>query len=168
MEFVDAHSLRCLQPARVKAVERIDDYEILLTLDRAVNDNVKTVENVSVENVTWTPEVEIRNNYFSRIPTQGILVTTRRKVVIEDNVFYRIPMSGVLVSDDARGWYESGPVRDVTIRRNLFMECGSPVIAVMPENDRYEGAVHRNVRIEANRFVIRQGARRYLPGLRMA
>ena len=95
-------------------------------------------------------------------------MTTRRKVVIEDNVFYRIPMSGVLVSDDARGWYESGPVRDVTIRRNLFMECGSPVIAVMPENDRYEGAVHRNVRIEANRFVIRQGARRYLPGLRMA
>lgn len=157
MEFVDAHSLRCLQPARVKAVERIDDYEILLTLDRAVNDNVKTAENVSVENVTWTPEVEIRNNYFSRIPTRGILVTTRRKVVIEDNVFYRIPMSGVLVSDDARGWYESGPVRDVTIRRNLFMECGSPVIAVMPENDRYEGAVHRNVRIEANRFVIRQG-----------
>lgn len=66
-------------------------------------------------------------------------------------------MSGVLVSDDARGWYESGPVRDVTIRRNLFMECGSPVIAVMPENDRYEGAVHRNVRIEANRFVICQG-----------
>ena len=155
VEFVDAHSLRCLQPARVKAVERID--EILLTLDRAVNDNVKTVENVSVENVTWTPEVEIRNNYFSRIPTRGILVTTRRKVVIEDNVFYRIPMSGVLVSDDARGWYESGPVRDVTIRRNLFMECGSPVIAVMPKNDRYEGAVHRNVRIEANRFVIRQG-----------
>lgn len=157
VEFVDAHCLRCLQPARVKAVERIDDYEILLTLDRAVNDNVKTGENVSVENVTWTPEVEIRNNYFSRIPTRGILVTTRRKVVIEDNVFYRIPMSGVLVSDDARGWYESGPVRDVTIRRNLFMECGSPVIAVMPENDRYEGAVHRNVRIEANRFVIRQG-----------
>lgn len=157
VEFVDAHSWRCLQPARVKAVERIDDYEILLTLDRAVNDNVKTGENVSVENVTWTPEVEIRNNYFSRIPTRGILVTTRRKVVIEDNVFYRIPMSGVLVSDDARGWYESGPVRDVTIRRNLFMECGSPVIAVMPENDRYEGAVHRNVRIEANRFVIRQG-----------
>lgn len=72
--------------------------------------------------------------------------------MIEDNVFYRIPMSGVLVSDDARGWYESGPVRDVTIRRNLFMECGSPVIAVMPENDRYEGAVHRNVRIEANRL----------------
>lgn len=103
VEFVDAHSLRCLQPACVKAVERIDDYEILLTLDRAVNDNVKTAENVSVENVTWTPEVEIRNNYFSRIPTRGILVTTRRKVVIEDNVFYRIPMSGVLVSDDARG-----------------------------------------------------------------
>ena len=97
----------------MKAVERIDDYEILLTLDRAVNDNVKAAEHVSVENVTWTPEVEIRNNYFSRIPTRGILVTTRRKVVIEDNVFYRIPMSRGTGSDDARGWYGSGPVRDV-------------------------------------------------------
>ena len=157
VEVVDAHSLRCLQPARVKAVERIAEYEIQLPLDRALTANMNTAETESVQNVTWTPEVEIRNNYFSRIPTRGILVTTRRKVVIEDNVFYRIPMSGVLVSDDARGWYESGPVRDVTIRRNLFMECGSPVIAVMPENDRYEGAVHRFVRLEAIRFVIRQG-----------
>ena len=157
VEFVDAHSLRCLQPAKIKAVERIDDYEILLTLDRAVSDDVKAAADVSVENITWTPEVEIRRNYFARIPTRGILVTTRRKVLIEENVFYRLPMSAVLVSDDARSWYESGPVRDVTIRKNLFVECGSPVVAVMPENDRYEGAVHRNVCIESNRFMIRGG-----------
>lgn len=157
IEFVDAHSLRCLQPAKVKAVERVDNYEIILTLDRAVEAKVKEADNVSVENVTWTPEVEIRNNYFARIPTRGILVTTRRKVVIEDNVFYRLPMSAVLVSDDARGWYESGPARDVTICRNLFVECGSPVVAVMPENDRYEGAVHKNVTVEGNRFILRQG-----------
>ena len=157
VELVDAHSLLCLQPAKVKAVERVDNYETLLTLDRDVDERARTADNVAVENVTWTPEVEIRNNYFSRVPTRGILVTTRRRVVIEDNVFYRLPMSAVLVSDDARGWYESGPVRDVTIRRNLFVECGSPVVAVMPEVDRYEGAVHRNVRVEENRFVIRKG-----------
>ena len=157
VELVDAHSLRCLQPAKVKAVERLDNYEVLLTLDRPIEAKVKEAENVAVENVTWTPEVEIRNNYFARIPTRGILVTTRRKVVIENNVFYRLPMSAVLVSNDARGWYESGPVRDVTIRNNQFIECGSPVVAVMPENDRYEGAVHQGVTVEENRFVIRQG-----------
>ncbi|MCD8318155.1 MAG: alpha-1,3-galactosidase, partial [Paraprevotella sp.] len=93
----------------------------------------------------------------TRTPTRGGLVTTLRKVLIADNVFYRLPMSGILISDDARSWYESGPVRDVTILHNSFIECGSPAIAVSPENDRYEGAVHRNITVEANRFLIRQG-----------
>lgn len=157
IEFVDARTLRCLQPARVKAVERLDNYEILLTLQQEVGKPVRATGEVVVENVTWTPEVEIRNNYFARMSTRGILVTTRRRVVIAGNVFYRVPMSAILVSDDARGWYESGPVQDMTVRGNLFVECGSPVVGIMPENDRYDGPVHRNVRVEQNRFVIRQG-----------
>ena len=44
--------------------------------------------NLVVENVTYTPEVIVRNNYFSRIPTRGLLVTTRRKVLIESNTFF--------------------------------------------------------------------------------
>lgn len=157
VELVDAHSLLCLQAAKVKTAERVDDYTFLLTLDRDVTDEVKNADNVSVENVTWTPEVYIARNYFARIPTRGILVTTRRKVVIEDNVFFRLPMSAILLSDDARSWYESGPVRDVTIRRNEFIECGSPVVNIAPENDVYKGAVHRNVTIQENRFRILQG-----------
>lgn len=157
VELVDAHSLLCLQPAKVKAVERMDDYTFLLTLDRDVTDEVKNSDNISVENVTWTPEVYIARNYFARIPTRGILVTTRRKVVIEDNVFFRLPMSAILLSDDARSWYESGPVRDVTICRNEFIECGSPVVNIAPENDVYKGPVHRNVTIRENRFRILQG-----------
>lgn len=154
IEFVDAHTLLCCQSARVKSVERIDNYTLLLTLNKPIAEAVKRLENVSIENVTWTPDVEITHNYFSRTPTRGILVTTRGKVLIADNTFFRIPMSAILVSDDARSWYESGPVRDVTIARNHFYECESPVIAVAPENDRYEGAVHRNVTIEHNRFVL--------------
>lgn len=86
MELVQVNSLRKLQSAWVKQVKRLDNYEILLTLDRPVDEQVKQ-QPVVVENVTWTPEVLIRNNYFSRIPTRGILVTTRRKVVIEKNIF---------------------------------------------------------------------------------
>lgn len=108
VELVQVNSLRKLQSAWVKQVKRLDNYEILLTLDRPVDEQVKQ-QPVVVENVTWTPEVLIRNNYFSRIPTRGILVTTRRKVVIEKNIFFRTPMSAILISDDARSWYE--PVR---------------------------------------------------------
>lgn len=151
--LVQVNSLCNLQSARVKQVKRLDNYEILLTLDRPVSEYIKQ-QTMAVENVTWTPEVLIRNNYFSRIPTRGILVTTRRKVVIENNVFFRTPMSAILISDDARGWYESGPVSDVIIRNNLFLECGSPVICIAPENDKPAGAVHRNVRILSNRFTL--------------
>ena len=157
VEMVDAHSLLCLQAATVKKTERVDDYTFLLTLNKSVGENVKAAGDVSVENVTWTPEVYIARNYFARIPTRGILVTTRRKVVIEGNVFYRLPMSAVLVSDDARSWYESGPAYDVTIRRNEFIECGSPVVNIAPEIGVYKGAVHRNVRVCDNRFRILQG-----------
>lgn len=66
-------------------------------------------------------------------------------------------MSAVLMADDARGWYESGPVADVTVTGNVFVECGSPVISVAPEVDRHAGPVHRNIRIEGNTFVMAGG-----------
>lgn len=126
--------------------------EIVITLDKPVVSKVKETEGLVVENVTYTPEVIIRGNYFSRIPSRGILVSTRRKVMIEDNTFFRMQMSGILIADDARSWFESGMVRDVTIRNNNFIECGDPVILIAPENDRNEGYVHRNITISNNRF----------------
>jgi len=153
IEITDVHALKYLFSSTVKKVERLDDYEIRLTLNHSVPDAVQKKETV-VENITWTPEVEIRNNYFSRTPTRGILVTTRQKVCIEDNVFFRTPMSAIAICNDAKGWYESGPVHDVLIRNNQFIECGSPVISIAPENDRPDGYVHKGIRIESNRFTL--------------
>ena len=71
---------------------------------------------------------------------------------------YRMPMSAILVSDDARGWYESGPVHELAIRKNKFVECGSPVIAIWPEIERFEAPVHKNITIEDNVFVLKSGS----------
>nr|WP_289201344.1 right-handed parallel beta-helix repeat-containing protein [Parabacteroides goldsteinii] len=136
IEFIDAHSLMSLAPAKVKKAEMKNEREILITLDRNIPQTIRDKKELVVENVTYTPEVLIRNNYFARIPTRGILVSTRRKVLIENNTFFRMQMSGILIADDARSWFESGMVRDVTIRNNNFMECGGPVILISPENDR--------------------------------
>ena len=157
VEIVDRHTLNCLAPATVKDVKKINDYDFELTLDRKVPALPEGygIEDIAVENVTWTPEVEIVNNYFARIPTRGILITTRGKSLIEGNTFFRMPMPSILVSDDARGWYESGPVRDLTIRRNTFIECGSPVICITPEIDRFDKPVHKNILIEENRFLMK-------------
>lgn len=154
IEFTEIHSLQCLQKASVCKVEQINNYDFRLTLNHPVPSAIQK-EEVVIENVTWTPEVEIRKNYFARTPTRGILITTRRKVVIEKNIFYRTPMSAIAISNDARSWYESGPVHDVTIRNNQFIECGSPVISIAPENDRPNRSVHKGIRIENNRFELK-------------
>lgn len=152
VELVSAHSLLALQSLKVTASEQLNDYEWLLTFNRDVNAAAKAEDNVAVENVTWTPTVEIRNNYFARIPTRGILVSTRRPVLIEQNVFFRMPMASILISDDARSWYESGPAHNVTIRHNKFVECSSPVLLLWPENDRHDGPVHKNITVTHNTF----------------
>jgi len=115
-----------------------------------------------LENITWTPAVTIRNCRFERTNTRGLLITTRKKVLIESNTFYRTGMHAILISDDASGWYESGPVMDVTIRNNTFEECGynqAPrnfMIAIAPENHELvpDYMVHLNIRIENNTFKV--------------
>ena len=65
----------------------------------------------------------------------------------------KCPMPAILIADDGRSWYESGPVEDVTISDNTFVDCASPVISIKPENVPAEECVHSGVRIMGNRFV---------------
>ncbi|KQX68951.1 MULTISPECIES: right-handed parallel beta-helix repeat-containing protein [unclassified Paenibacillus] len=152
IDFVHGHSLTVYANNTVKNSEMISLRELLLTLEQPIPEGIEAGD--VVENISWTAEVEIRNNRFFRIPTRGILVTTRKKVVIADNHMKGIQMSGVLIADDAESWYESGIVNDVLIRNNNFIECGVPVINITPENKEMlvENPVHRHIRIEENEF----------------
>jgi hypothetical protein len=113
-----------------------------------------------LENITWTPSVTIQNSRFEGTVTRGTLITTRRKVLIENNVYYRTGMHAILIADDASGWYESGPVMDVTIRNNQFIECGynsfpdNYIIKIDPQAHQLIPGyyVHKNIRIENNVF----------------
>jgi hypothetical protein len=115
-------------------------------------------EGLCIENLTWTPEVIIRNSHFERTNTRGLLLTTRRKVIIENNVFYHTGMFPILIADDASSWFESGAVHDVTIRNNIFDECGynsgSGAINIAPENHELlpGNLVHSNIRVINNIF----------------
>lgn len=157
IELTDAHSLMSVISSKVKTATMKNEREILITFEKALPKNILEKKDLVIENVTYTPEVEIRGNYFSRIPTRGVLVSTRGKVVIENNVFFRMQMSGILIAGDANSWFESGMVRDVTIRGNNFIECGTPVIFIAPENSKNEGFVHRNINITSNRFQLTGG-----------
>ena len=115
-----------------------------------------------MENVTYTPEVVIKNNRFAHVPTRGILCTTRRKVLIEGNHFQNITMSTIFISNDSNDWYESGPVRDMTIRGNIFhvspvedWHYRKPAIYIHPiplGEIPSPVPIHKNITVENNTF----------------
>ncbi|MGW3353703.1 right-handed parallel beta-helix repeat-containing protein [Nonomuraea rubra] len=161
VEIVDRETLL---PIAVAAVERVRqpsgrDHDvplrtILVTVGSALPGGL--AGRAAVENVTRTPSVHLARNVFRNVPTRGVLVTTRRKVLIEDNRFERTGMSAVYVSGDATEWWESGPVRDLTVRGNEIIEPGGPAVFVDPRNPSSDPAhpVHHGVVVEGNRFVL--------------
>lgn len=81
----------------------------------------KDVEPMYVaENITYSPKLTIKGNKMKSIPTRGILASVRKEVIIEDNIFENMTMANIYLSNDADYWYESGPIRDMTIKGNKF------------------------------------------------
>ncbi len=158
--FVEPQTLKPLLYARIRAARLVNLRDMELEIEGALPENIKT--GLCIENLTWTPEVIIRNSHFERTNTRGLLITTRRKVLIENNTFYHTGMHAILIANDASGWFESGRVMDVTIRNNVFEDCGynsapgNYIIAIAPENHKLVPGyfVHHNIRIENNTFKI--------------
>ncbi|MGL5381108.1 NPCBM/NEW2 domain-containing protein [Clostridium sp.] len=130
--------------------------DIIITLDKDLPEEIVAGSTHVVENITYTPEVEITNNNFIETPTRGILVTTRKPVLIENNYFDGMGMSSIFISSDAHQWYESGPTNNVTIKNNIFDRSAGPVIDFGPTNQVYNenNPVHNNIVIEDNIFNI--------------
>ena len=159
--FVRAAAMRRFAFARVTAARRLSDRLTEVDFDRPVPAGLQLGSDC-VENITCTPEVEVRNCFFTHTSTRGTLVTTPRKVVIAGNTYLKTGMSAILIEGDAEGWYESGPVKDVLIENNTFIDCaynGGPehaVIALHLSNTEVDAGspVHENIRIVGNRFLI--------------
>ncbi len=110
-----------------------------------------------VDNVSWYPDLTVRNCLFELASCRGILVTSRGKTLIEGNTI-NSTMPGILIEDDANFWWESGPVRGMVIRDNTFLNCG---IAIEPQVLAPGAPVHEDIRIENNRFVGEATANHY-------
>lgn len=108
---------------------------------------------LSMENLTWNPDLIMSNNIIRENRARSVLVTTKGKVLIENNTFSS-QMHGILIEGDNKFWYESGAVQDITIRNNTFVNIGFennaryPLFAapmLMPEQKIGEGHYHRNI-----------------------
>src|SRR5699024_11044814 len=111
VKSVEGHSQDHLKEMIVTFEEEIPNH-----LADKIADEPKFV----AENITYTPEILIKNNTFKNVFTRMILVTSRKKVVIEDNYFDAPSMPTLFFSNDSDEWYESGPIRDLEIRNNVF------------------------------------------------
>jgi hypothetical protein len=154
--FIHAETLREYSSNVITQVQKVNDKDFLLTLKKPVPASINPTD--VIENTTWTPQIWIHHDTVARIPTRGILVTSRRKTVIENTVFLHPHMSGISIANDAASWYESGMVKNVTIRHNQFIQCGEPAIIICPENKQSDGPVHQNITIINNQFDL-QGLR---------
>ena len=158
--FLNSASLKIFNMGIIKTAKLISEREMLVEFNSKVPDELKIGD--ALENVTWTPAFTLKNSRIEGTSTRGLLVTTRRKVRVENNVFYRTGMHAILIENDASGWFESGPVNDVTIQNNVFEECGynsfpnNYVIHISPHNTRLVAGyqVHKNIRILNNTFKV--------------
>ncbi|WP_339314921.1 discoidin domain-containing protein [Paenibacillus sp. FSL R10-2734] len=166
IEYIEGSSLLSVDSAKVTAISRINDSDILLTLDKDVPSMI-SVNNFYVENVTWTPNVTITGNTFDSLSTRPILVTTRGKVLIDNNTFNRPKMSSIIIADDASSWYESGMVKDVTISNNTFNYGVNPVISIEPStfSTNPDKTVHSNINIDGNVFKMNGNTSIYTKGV---
>ncbi len=144
----------CFEESAVTFIEELPKY-----LEEKIGNEGRYV----AENVTYSPDVTIRNCRFSHVPTRGILCTARGKVLIENNEFYGMTMASIYISNDSDLWYESGPVRDMTIRKNTFYVLKPPIndfgnkggifIDPITKGGKLpDEPIHKNITIDSNTF----------------
>lgn len=151
IEARDSEYMLAKAEAKVIKSEKLDEYNLRITLDR---DAADFKEGLVVENVSANPDVYIAGCHSSRVTTKGFLTSTRGKVIIENNTFVNFRRPCVLLACDTAMWYESGPVKDVTIRNNLHINCTEQNIYIIkPENTKFSDTefVQNNILIENNR-----------------
>jgi len=115
----------------------------------------------SLENLGWTPHATITNCVLGSCRARGFLISTPGKMLVEHN-FFETSGSAILIAGDVNYWFESGAVKEVTIRNNTFKApCNSSpyqlceaVISIMPEIPKpySNNPFHRNITIEGNWF----------------
>jgi hypothetical protein len=106
------------------------------------------------ENVSAVPEVHIHDTVSGYNRPRGFLISSPAKVLIERCKFSNM-QSGIQLSGELCDWYESGAVRDVTVRDcdfyNSAYACGVAIICD-PRLRCKDTVFNGKVVIENNRF----------------
>lgn len=157
--FIENDAMNTFAFNTVESFTALDPENFEITFQNPIH--AETQVGDALENLTWVPDVWIKNSFFGSNRARGILLTTPGKIIVENNVF-ESSGSAILIAGDANGWFESGAVHDVTIRNNIFNDpCLTSMyqfceglISIYPEIPKMDNKkpFHRNIRIENNTF----------------
>ncbi|MBQ8551620.1 MAG: right-handed parallel beta-helix repeat-containing protein [Clostridia bacterium] len=152
---VDPQSLIGDWQARITDIEPYNLEFVRLTVDSSTDGVI--VGDV-LENISTDADLTVKNCVMRGNKCRGMLIGTRGKVLVEGCNFHNAGCA-VKFECDGEYWYESGPVRDVTIKNNTFDHCkdggrDTAIITCSPRKKVEEGRYyHENIRITDNLFI---------------
>lgn len=137
----------------LQSIEKINGRYHILTFQDPVPTNLEPSD--LVENLSAYPSLIVRNCDISRNRARGLLLSTPKPVLIEKNYFHT-EMEALLFPVESSFWYESGSVRKVVVRDNVFQDCNHSgynrgIIRFVTDDDNHHIAF-RNILIENNRI----------------
>ncbi|WP_133012095.1 right-handed parallel beta-helix repeat-containing protein [Marinomonas flavescens] len=127
--FTKKETISSFFETTVKEVKAINSKVFLISFTE-IPEELPSFE-MTLENLTWQPNVIFKNNTIEKNRARGALTTTKGKVEITDNYFNN-QMHSVLLVGDNDFWYESSGTQDVTIRNNVFDQVGFSDINAYP------------------------------------
>lgn len=120
--------------------------EFIITFEDTLPEEITDEVAYGIENLSWTPEVIFRNNIVRNNRARGALFSSPLRTVCEKNIFDHTSGTAILLCGDCNGWYESGAVSDLVIRKNTFINAltnmfqfTNAVISIYPEIPNLEG-----------------------------
>lgn len=160
IEFIRWDTLQPYNKTEILSFEKLNNTDIKLFVAELFDDII--IGKDVVENITYTPNLYVRNCRFGPTSGRGILATTRGEVIIENNRFYKLCGPALLIEDDCNFWFESGYTKKITFCNNEVISCnfgktweGAPVIQYTPKvmDEAYSGFVHGELNVYNNSFL---------------
>ena len=155
INFIDANSTNT-----IKTITDIDEQHFSLLFEQPVPTNLQAA--TIIENLSWIPDLTIKNSNFKNSRASGLVVATSGKVEIENNTF-ESSGSAIRIAGDANTSQKTGGATDVSISGNRFTSlCNTgayryneaiisiyPIIPALNDNT---PVFHRNISIQNNLF----------------
>ena len=149
----------------VRNLETLDAVAELPVLDSYLESDdilVVVVENTDgilpghvCENVDRMPRVILRGIRGGNNRPRGFVVSSSKQMLIENNVLFNY-QNCIDIPGDANYWFETGSVRDVVIRNNIFIHHNAyqavSAIKIKPDFNCPINNYHQNILIENNHF----------------